>query len=137
MEGAAGCNWNKPAEMPRATSHSRAGSSSALRLQGLTLTAQRSERSSDSVWDEYFSLDHHAHEHSVSILHGQMHLRLGEEKHEPGPGDVEYYKGAITHRFGLNDASQAVKLVVHPGRALKVVIVPEGSVAIAADSSLD
>ncbi len=40
----------------------------------------------------------------------------------------------ITHRFDLNDAPQAFKLVAHPGEALKVVMVPEGGAAREAGS---
>jgi L-iditol 2-dehydrogenase len=35
----------------------------------------------------------------------------------------------ITHRFGLNDAAQAFKLVARPGNALKVVLFPEDSIS--------
>ncbi len=34
-------------------------------------------------------------------------------------------EGIITHRFGLNDAPQAFKLVANPGEALKVVLTPQ------------
>ena len=43
----------------------------------------------------------------------------------------------ITHRFGLNDAPQALQVVAHPGEALKVVLLAEGSTANAADSFRD
>ncbi len=45
------------------------------------------------------SLDQHAHEHGVYIVHGRALLRLGDEQHELGPGDVVYIPGNEMHQF--------------------------------------
>lgn len=47
----------------------------------------------------YTSLDQHAHDHGVYILHGRALLRLGEEERELGPGDVVYISGNEVHQF--------------------------------------
>jgi quercetin dioxygenase-like cupin family protein len=45
------------------------------------------------------SLDQHAHEHGVYVLHGRARLRLGEEQHELHAGDVVYIAGNEVHQF--------------------------------------
>ncbi|HZS75585.1 MAG TPA: cupin domain-containing protein [Ktedonobacteraceae bacterium] len=45
------------------------------------------------------SLDQHAHDHGVYVLHGQARLRLGESEHELHPGDVVYIPGNELHQF--------------------------------------
>ncbi|HEY7122595.1 MAG TPA: cupin domain-containing protein [Ktedonobacterales bacterium] len=45
------------------------------------------------------SLDQHAHEHGVYIVHGRARLRLGDEQHELHPGDVVYIAGNEVHQF--------------------------------------
>ena len=45
------------------------------------------------------SLDQHAHEHGVYVLHGRARLRLGEEQHELHAGDVVYIAGDEVHQF--------------------------------------
>lgn len=45
------------------------------------------------------SLDQHAHEHGVYVLHGRARLRLGEEQHELHAGDVVYIPGNVIHQF--------------------------------------
>jgi len=45
------------------------------------------------------SLDQHAHDHGVYILHGRGILRLGDEQQEIGPGDVIYISGNEIHQF--------------------------------------
>ena len=47
----------------------------------------------------YTSLDQHAHDHGVYILHGRAILRLGEEEHGLGPGDVVYISSNEVHQF--------------------------------------
>lgn len=47
----------------------------------------------------YTSLDQHAHDHGVYVLHGQARLRLGEEEHEVSTGDVIYISGNEVHQF--------------------------------------
>src|SRR5579863_10498666 len=45
------------------------------------------------------SLDRHAHDHGVYVLHGRASLRLGEEQHEVSTGDVIYISGNEIHQF--------------------------------------
>jgi len=45
------------------------------------------------------SLDQHAHEHGVYIIHGHALLRLGEEEHHLFVGDVVYIPGNEVHQF--------------------------------------
>ncbi|TMD38033.1 MAG: cupin domain-containing protein [Chloroflexi bacterium] len=47
----------------------------------------------------YTSLDQHAHDHGVYILHGKARLRLGNEEHELQTGDVVYIPGNEVHQF--------------------------------------
>ena len=45
------------------------------------------------------SLDQHAHDHGVYILHGQARVRLGDEEHEVRTGDIVYIPGNEVHQF--------------------------------------
>ncbi len=45
------------------------------------------------------SLDQHAHDHGVYVLHGRACLRLGDEEHELQTGDVVYITGNEVHQF--------------------------------------
>ena len=45
------------------------------------------------------SLDQHAHDHGVYVIHGQAMLRLGETVHEVSTGDVIYISGNEVHQF--------------------------------------
>ena len=45
------------------------------------------------------SLDQHAHDHGVYVLHGRALLRQGEELHELRAGDVVYIAGNEVHQF--------------------------------------
>jgi quercetin dioxygenase-like cupin family protein len=47
----------------------------------------------------YTSLDQHAHDHGVYVLHGCARLRLGHEEHELHTGDVVYIAGNEIHQF--------------------------------------
>ncbi len=45
------------------------------------------------------SLDQHAHDHGVYVLHGRARLRLGDSEHELNAGDVVYISGNDIHQF--------------------------------------
>ncbi|MEO7436053.1 MAG: cupin domain-containing protein [Candidatus Binatia bacterium] len=45
------------------------------------------------------SLDMHAHDHGVYVLHGRGRVRLGDEEHAIGPGDVVYVAPHDRHAF--------------------------------------
>lgn len=45
------------------------------------------------------SLDRHAHDHGVYILHGRARLRLNDTEHELNAGDVVYISGNDVHQF--------------------------------------
>ena len=47
----------------------------------------------------YTSLDRHAHDHGVYIVHGRARLRLGDEEHVINAGDVVYIAGNEVHQF--------------------------------------
>jgi quercetin dioxygenase-like cupin family protein len=49
--------------------------------------------------DGYTSLDQHAHDHGVYVLHGRARLRLGDEEHIINAGDVVYISGNEIHQF--------------------------------------
>ena len=45
------------------------------------------------------SLDRHAHDHGVYILHGRARLRVDDEDYELSAGDVVYIAGNEVHQF--------------------------------------
>jgi quercetin dioxygenase-like cupin family protein len=45
------------------------------------------------------SLDQHAHDHGVLILHGRATVRLGKQQVVAGPRDVVYVPGNEVHQF--------------------------------------
>ncbi|HEY7417470.1 MAG TPA: cupin domain-containing protein [Ktedonobacteraceae bacterium] len=45
------------------------------------------------------SLDQHAHDHGVYVVHGKARLRLGDQEHEISVGDVVYISGNEIHQF--------------------------------------
>ena len=47
----------------------------------------------------YTSLDQHAHDHGVYMLHGRALLHLGDQEHELQTGDVVYIPGNEVHQF--------------------------------------
>lgn len=62
------------------------------------------------------SLDQHAHDHGVYVLHGRARLRLGDEQHELGPGDVVYISGNEVHQFFTLGAEPFGFLCVVPAK---------------------
>jgi quercetin dioxygenase-like cupin family protein len=47
----------------------------------------------------YTSLDQHAHDHGVYVLHGSARLRLENEEHDLHASDVVYISGNEVHQF--------------------------------------
>ncbi|HTK11792.1 MAG TPA: cupin domain-containing protein [Ktedonobacteraceae bacterium] len=45
------------------------------------------------------SLDQHAHDHGVYIVHGRARLLLGTEEHVINAGDIVYISGNEVHQF--------------------------------------
>ena len=45
------------------------------------------------------SLDQHAHDHGVYVVHGKARLHLGDQEHEISVGDVVYISGNEVHQF--------------------------------------
>src|SRR5690242_18085515 len=45
------------------------------------------------------SLDQHAHDHGVYVLHGRARLRMGNDAYEISMGDVIYIPGNEIHQF--------------------------------------
>jgi len=64
----------------------------------------------------YTSLDQHTYEHGVYIIHGRALLRLGEEEHELGPGDVVYISHDEIHQFFALDIEPLGFLCIIPAQ---------------------
>jgi quercetin dioxygenase-like cupin family protein len=47
----------------------------------------------------YTSLDQHAHDHGVYVLHGVARLQLEDTEHELHTGDIVYIAGNEVHQF--------------------------------------
>jgi quercetin dioxygenase-like cupin family protein len=62
------------------------------------------------------SLDQHAHEHGVYILHGRARLRLENNEYELNPGDVVYIPGNEIHQFFASGQEPFGFLCVVPAR---------------------
>ena len=62
------------------------------------------------------SLDQHAHEHGVYILHGQALLRLGNDEYELHTGDVVYIPGNEVHQFFASGQEPFGFLCIVPAR---------------------
>ena len=62
------------------------------------------------------SLDQHAHEHGVYILHGQARLRLENNEYELKAGDVVYIRGNEVHQFFTSGQEPFGFLCVVPAR---------------------
>jgi quercetin dioxygenase-like cupin family protein len=62
------------------------------------------------------SLDQHAHEHGVYILHGRALLRLENSEYELNAGDVVYIPGNEVHQFFASGQEPFGFLCVVPAR---------------------
>ena len=62
------------------------------------------------------TLDQHAHEHGVYILHGHARLRLENSEHELNTGDVVYIQGNEVHQFFASGQEPFGCLCVVPAR---------------------
>ena len=62
------------------------------------------------------SLDQHAHEHGVYVLHGRAHLRLENNEYELNAGDVVYISGNEVHQFFVSGQEPFGFLCVVPAR---------------------
>ena len=62
------------------------------------------------------SLDRHAHEHGVYILHGQALLKLGNDEYDLNAGDVVYIPGHEVHQFFASGQEPFGFLCVVPAR---------------------
>lgn len=62
------------------------------------------------------SLDRHAHEHGVYILHGHARLRLENNEYELNPGDVVYIPGNEVHQFFTSGQEPFGFLCIVPSR---------------------
>jgi quercetin dioxygenase-like cupin family protein len=62
------------------------------------------------------SLDQHAHEHGVYILHGHARLHLENSEHELNAGDVVYIQGNEVHQFFASGQEPFGFLCVVPAR---------------------
>ena len=62
------------------------------------------------------SLDQHAHEHGVYILHGQARLHLENSEYELNPGEVVYIPGNEVHQFFASGQEPFGFLCIVPAR---------------------
>ena len=62
------------------------------------------------------SLDQHAHEHGVYVLHGRARLRLENNEYELNAGDVVYIPGNEVHQFFASGQEPFGFLCVVPAR---------------------
>jgi quercetin dioxygenase-like cupin family protein len=62
------------------------------------------------------SLDTHAHDHGVFVLHGTGRVRLGDVEHALAAGDVVYVAPHETHVFAASAAEPLGFLCVVPAR---------------------
>lgn len=62
------------------------------------------------------TLDTHAHDHGVFVLHGSGRVRLGDVEHAIGVGDVVYVGPHETHRFEASGTEPLGFLCVVPAR---------------------
>lgn len=61
------------------------------------------------------SLDHHAHEHGVLVMHGRAKVMLGEEYDEVQAGDVVYIDSWEKHQFvNLTDEPFTFLCIIPP-----------------------
>src|SRR3954453_12693432 len=60
------------------------------------------------------SLDQHAHDHGVYVLHGHAQVRLGDHTTDLQPGDVLYIAGDEIHQFHTTGAEPFGFLCVVP-----------------------
>ncbi len=58
----------------------------------------------------------HAHDHGVYVLHGRGSVRLGDDTHAIGPGDVVYVGPHEAHSFIASDDVPLGFLCVVPAR---------------------
>lgn len=63
----------------------------------------------------FSSLDYHAHDHGVVIVHGRARVMLGDQFEEVGPGDVVYIPGFERHQFeNLTDGEMTFLCIIPP-----------------------
>ena len=62
------------------------------------------------------TLDTHAHDHGVFILHGSGRVLLGDDEQAIAPGDVVYVGPSEVHRFTASSTESLGFLCVVPAR---------------------
>ncbi len=62
------------------------------------------------------SLDQHAHDHGVYVIHGRARLRLNTDEYEVSTGDVVYIPGNVVHQFFTLGQEPCGFLCVVPAR---------------------
>lgn len=66
------------------------------------------------------SLDHHAHDHGVLVMHGRARVMLGERFDEVGEGDIVYIDGWERHQFENLTNEPFTFLCIIPPKPVKV-----------------
>lgn len=63
----------------------------------------------------FSSMDRHAHDHGVMIVHGRSRVQLGDKFEEVGPGDVIYIPCYEPHQFeNLTDEPMTFLCIIPP-----------------------
>jgi quercetin dioxygenase-like cupin family protein len=115
FESAHGHRWQGVAVEPYAPGDPRAGTRQVL-IGPADGAANFALRYFELAPGTTSSLDSHAHDHGVYVLHGRGRVRLGEAEHAIGPGDVVYVAPHDQHAFEADGDVALGFLCVVPAR---------------------
>jgi quercetin dioxygenase-like cupin family protein len=116
FEGGGGrFGWNAVAVEPYAADDPRPGSRQVL-IGPADGAANFALRYFEIAPGTASSLDTHAHDHGVYVLHGHGRVRLGVEEHAIGPGDVVYVSPHEVHTFAASGEEPLGFLCVVPAK---------------------
>lgn len=77
------------------------------------------------------SLDHHAHDHGVLVMHGKARVMIDDSYDEVNPGDVVYIKSWERHQFENLTEEPFTFLCIIPPKPVQ----PDAQTQPAADSA--
>ena len=83
---------------------------------GATLASSQTTSSRVRAAGTTSSLDVHAHDHGVYVLHGRGRVRLSDDEHAIGPGDVVYVAPHDRHAFEADGDVALGFLCIVPAR---------------------
>jgi quercetin dioxygenase-like cupin family protein len=115
FEGEGGHRWQGIAVEPYAPNDARAGTRQVL-IGPADGAANFALRYFELAPGTTSSLDSHAHDHGVYVLHGRGRVRLDAGEHAIGPGDVVYVAPHDRHAFAADGDTALGFLCVVPAR---------------------